>query len=826
LAKASKNNSEPTAGSSEYGVSAEFEPDVPSREAVLRVLREAASDLTPRALGKALGVKYPFSEGLLRRLQAMQRDGQVVADAKGRLSAVASSHFISGRVQGHRDGFGFLIRDDGQADLFLPPREMLKVWHGDRVSVRQEGMWRDKPQAVIVEVLERRTHQLVGRFLRENGVPVMVPEDQRIKRDVLLAAGETGGAQPGQIVVVEIVRQPMRHAQPLGRVVEVLGQVDDPGMEIEIAVRKFDVPVAFSEATHAEAAALPEAVRKKDLQGRVDLRDLPFITIDGEDARDFDDAVYCERVNLGSEQRRRAGWRLLVAIADVSHYVTPTSSLDADALERGTSVYFPRRVIPMLPEALSNGLCSLNPQVDRLALVCDMVLPEKGSKAGEVTAYQFYPAVIRSHARTTYTDVWAALQQPTGPATKALGDLYENVKDLHALYQLLHAARSKRGAMDFDTVETRIVCNPLGRIERIEPSERNDAHRLIEACMLAANTCAADFIRRNKRLGLYRVHEGPTADRLTSLRDYLKLLGLTLDGGDAPTPQDYMQMLAQARQRPDYPVIQTMCLRSMQQAIYSPEESGHFGLAYAHYAHFTSPIRRYPDLLMHRVIKSILNRQRYVPRLPGMEERGDGRVNDQEKSVSTQALAREHERSVWEQLGVTLSARERRADEASRDVEIWLKCWFIKEYVGEVFSGRVTGVTNFGLFITLDTLFVEGLVHVSELGSDYFQYVEASHELRGERTGVRYRLTDPVQVQVARVDLESRRIDFKLVKGTSFKALKKGMKADSSPADSARRSKKAASTKPAALKKTTARQRRAEEKRSAKKAKPVAKKRR
>jgi len=414
--------------------------------------------------------------------------------------------------------------------------------------------------------------------------------------------------------------------------------------------------------------------------------------------------------------------------------------------------------------------------------------------------------------------VWAALQQPDGPAARALGELYGRVADLHALHQLLHAARTRRGAMDFDTTETRIVCNPLGRIERIEPVQRNDAHRLIEACMLAANTCAADFIKRNKRMGLYRVHDGPTADRLNSLRDYLKLLGLTLPGGDAPATQDYMQLLAQARQRPDWQVIQTMCLRSMQQAVYSPDESGHFGLAYEHYAHFTSPIRRYPDLLMHRVIKSILDKKHYLPHLPELEALPAKTAARAAVKIPPQTRARAHERSVWEHLGAVLSARERRADEASRDVEVWLKCWFIKEYVGEVFSGRVTGVTHFGLFITLDTLFVEGLVHVSELGSDYFQYSEALHELRGERTGVRYRLTDPVQVQVARVDLEARRVEFKLVKGTSFKTLQTGMKKEAANLDAKPpRGKKAASTKPAALKKTTARQRRLEEKRSAKK---------
>ncbi|MCB5363246.1 ribonuclease R [Pusillimonas sp. CC-YST705] len=805
MAKSSKSNTQnnkPSAGSSPYDepvLPPDFDPDVPSREAIMQVLRDAADALTPRALAKALGAKYPFSVGLSRRLGAMERDGQLTQDARGKVQAVAKSNFIAGRVQGHRDGFGFLLRDDRGPDLFLSPREMLKVLHGDRVLVRQDGEYRGKPEAAIVEVLERRTNKLVGRFLRESGAYIVVPEDQRIKHDILVTPSDAGGADSGQVVVVEILQQPTRHTQPLGRVVEVLGAIDDPGMEIEIAVRKFDVPVEFSDQTRKEAAKLPETVRRGDLKGRVDLRDAPFITIDGEDARDFDDAVYCEPVELGTGQRKRPGWRLLVAIADVSHYVTPGSGLDADAFERGTSVYFPRRVIPMLPESLSNGLCSLNPDVDRLALVCDMVIPQKGAKAGVVSAYQFYPAVIRSHARTTYTDIWAALQQPTGPAAQSLGERFEHVSHLYTLYQLLQDSRAKRGAIDFDTVETRIVCNPLGRIERIVPYERNDAHKLIEECMLAANTCAADFTRRNRRTGLYRVHEGPTPDKLRNLREYLRTLGLHLEGGDEPSTKDYMQLLEQARHRPDYAVLQTMCLRSMQQAIYSPEESGHFGLAYEQYAHFTSPIRRYPDLLMHRVIKSILDKRQYVPQVPDAE--------------ALEGLPpKERDRSIWEQLGLVLSARERRADDASRDVEAWLKCWFVKEHVGEVFSGRVTGVAAFGLFITLDTLFVEGMVHVSELGSDYFQYNDSLHELRGERTGMRYRLTDAVQVQVARVDLEARRIDFRLVKGTTFKALQKDI--SSAEEESPRRVKRAASTKPAALKGTTARQRRADEKRS------------
>lgn len=800
MSKRSKksNNVEIIAGAMD--LPPDFDPDVPSRETIMQQLRGFGKPMALEALARAVGAGVPLSVGFERRLRAMERDGQIFINRQGKVQLNTKLEFIAGKVQGHRDGFGFLLREDGGPDLFLPQREMLKVLHGDRVLAKIEGEYRGKLEGTIVEVLERRTNSLVGRFLRERGACIVVPEDQRIKRDILIPVQEINGAEHGQVVTVEIIQQPTRHTQPLGRVVEVLGEIDDPGMEIEIAVRKFGVPHEFSEGAQAQAARLPDTVQPAEIKGRIDLRDVPFITIDGEDARDFDDAVFCMPVNLGTEKRRRAGWRLLVAIADVSHYVRPGDAIDADALERGTSVYFPRRVIPMLPEALSNGICSLNPDADRLVLVCDMVIAGSGQKAGQITAYQFYEAVIHSHARCTYTQVWESLQQPNGPAANAMGDLLPHVHDLHELYQLFAAARVKRGAIDFDTVETRIVCTPLGRIERIEATVRNDAHKLIEECMLAANTCAAEFMTRNKRHGLYRVHEGPTPEKLQTLRAYLNTVGLSLDGGDDPSTEDYARLVLQARGRPDYEIIQTMCLRSLQQAIYSPEQSGHFGLSYEHYAHFTSPIRRYPDLLTHRVIKGILAGKRYVPKVDDV--------------AAAMVLPGDNpEEAAWEKLGLVLSAAERRADDASRDVEAWLKCWFIKEHVGEVFSGRVTGVAPFGLFITLDTLFVEGMVHVSELGSDYFQYNESAHELRGERTGMRYRLTDSVQVQVARVDLEARRIEFRLVKGTSFKSL-----LASGQPEAPRRVKKAASAKPEALKGTTASQRRAEAKRSARKA--------
>ncbi len=779
-----------------YELPPDFDPDTPTREVILAGLREDADGLTMQALAKKLGLGKEITVGFERRVRAMERDGQLLISPEGKIRKNNQTGFIAGKVLGHRDGFGFLQRDDGQPDLFLSPREMAKVLHGDHVMVRIVGEYRGKPDASIVEVTARHTSKLVGRFLRERGTFIVVPEDQRIKHDILIPNGDQGEAEPGQVVTVEITQQPERHRQPLGRVIEVLGEIDDPGMEIEIAVRKFEVPVDFSEKALKQAARIPAKVKPSEYKGRVDLRDVPFITIDGEDARDFDDAVYCERVDIGTGKRSRWAWRLLVAIADVSHYVRSGDALDEDALERGTSVYFPRRVIPMLPESLSNGICSLNPSVDRLVMVCDMVVLADGAKSGTVSAYQFYEAVIHSHARTTYSDIWSALQQPTGPAATQIQHVLEPVQNLYSLYRLLAERRTARGAIDFDTVETKIVCNPLGRIERIEPLVRNDAHKLIEECMLAANTCAADFIARSRRNGLYRVHEGPTPPKLEALREYLRSLGLTLEGGDEPTSADYAKVVAAARGRSDFAVIQTMCLRSMQQAIYSPEKTGHFGLAYSQYAHFTSPIRRYPDLLVHRVIKGILKGERYIPAID--EDPGDAAL-----PASKRDFAR------WEKLGALLSARERRADEASKDVEAWLKCWFVKEHVGEEYSGKISGVTSFGLFVTLDTLYVEGLVHVSELGADYFQYNETSNELRGERTGLRYRLTDAVQVQVARVDLEARRIEFRLVKGVGYKAVKA---AAEGAEPSERPIKKAASTKPLALKGTTASQRRASQK--------------
>ena len=672
---------------------------------------------------------------------------------------------IEGSVQGHRDGFGFVVRDDGEADIFLPPNEMRAVLHKDRVRVRITGQdKRGRPEGRVLEIIERPPQPLIGRLLQEGGVWLVAPEDKRLGQDILIPANALGAAQSGQVVVVALTEPPALYGQPVGRITEVLGEVDDPGMEIEIAVRKYGVPHEFSDACLAQAKKLPEKVRALDKKQRIDLTDIPLVTIDGEDARDFDDAVYCEPAKVG----RGKGWRLLVAIADVSHYVQTGSAIDIDAYDRATSVYFPRRVIPMLPEKLSNGLCSLNPEVERLCMVCDMLV----SAQGEVTAYQFYPAVMFSHARFTYTEVAAILSNTRGPEAQRRQARVADLLNLQDVYRALLGARGRRGAVDFETTETQIVCSENGRIEKIVPRTRTEAHRLIEEAMLAANVCSADFIAQGGQPGLYRVHEGPTPEKIDILRGFLKSLGVNQSVSDDPSTMEFQRIAEATKERPDAQQIHTMLLRSMQQAIYTPINSGHFGLAYEAYTHFTSPIRRYPDLLTHRVIRAILAGQRYqLPTLPTpgeahakLAKRLAERVQEpRQRPRKAAGAASVAESQAWEAAGLHCSANERRADEASRDVESWLKCQYMREHLGEEYSGQVSAVTSFGIFVTLDALYVEGLVHITELGGEYFRFDEARQELRGERSGVRYALGTRVQVQVSRVDLDGRKIDFRLI---------------------------------------------------------------
>jgi len=667
-------------------------------------------------------------------------------------------------VQGHRDGHGFLIRDDGDGDIFLPPNEMRAVLHKDRVKVRIVRQDRKgRPEGRVVEITERPAHPIIGRLLNEGGIWIVAPEDKRYGQDILIPKVGIGTGKPGQVVVVELTEPPALFGQPVGRVKEVLGEIDDPGMEIDIAVRKYSVPHEFSAACLELARELPDKVRPQDTKDRIDLTDIPLVTIDGEDARDFDDAVYCEPAKIGKTK----GWRLLVAIADVSNYVATGSAIDIDAYDRATSVYFPRRVIPMLPEKLSNGLCSLNPEVERLCMVCDMLITAKG----DIHAYQFYPAVMYSHARFTYTEVAAILANTRGPEAIKRKARVNDLLNLHDVYRALLASRSVRGAIDFETTETQIICDDNGRIDKIVPRVRTEAHRLIEEAMLAANVCSADFIQTSKHPGLFRVHEGPTPEKKDLLRNYLKALGLPYTVSDEPKPSEFQHIAQATKERPDAQQIHTMLLRSMQQAIYTPINSGHFGLAYEAYTHFTSPIRRYPDLLVHRVIKAILAHKKYqLPALPlpgeahaklakRLQKNKSGTQIDDAPRIKMSPA----EQQAWEAAGLHCSANERRADEASRDVEAWLKCKYMREHLGEEYSGVVTSATSFGIFVTLVTLYVEGLVHITELGGEYFRFDEARQELRGERTGIRYAIGTRVQIQVSRVDLDGRKIDFRLV---------------------------------------------------------------
>ncbi len=693
---------------------------LPSREFVLEVMAEQGAPLAPEVLAKLLDITEDETDIFARRLRAMEREGQIMRNRRGALCVVEKLDLIKGRVEGHPDGFGFLIPDDGSPDLFLGPKEMQKVLHGDRAMAREiMPARRGRREAVLVEVLEHVNTRLVGRLLVEHGILFVVAENKRISQDIMLPQGADMGARPGQVVMVEIIEQPSLHVKPMGRVVEVLGDYGDPGMEIEIALRKHDLPHQFSAEVEGLCKKLPKKVLKKDFAGREDIRHLPLVTIDGETARDFDDAVYCAPDGKG--------FRLLVAIADVSHYVEGGDALDQEALNRGNSVYFPRRVIPMLPEVLSNGLCSINPEVERLCMVCEMGIDSRG----DIEEYRFYPGVMFSHARLTYNQVAAMLESPQGTEARACKKLLPHIQDLQALFKLLVKARAKRGAIDFETIETQMIFNEQGKIERIVPVRRNDAHRLIEECMLAANVCASDFLQGYAHPALYRVHEGPTPEKLEALHEFLREFGLRLGGGDDPHAKDYAKLLGQIRERPDAQLLQTVMLRSLRQAVYSPENVGHFGLAYESYTHFTSPIRRYPDLLVHRAIKAVLDKKTYRP--------GD-----------------------WGKLGEHCSTTERRADEATRDVESWLKCYFMQDKVNESFHGTISGVTGFGIFVALDDIYVEGLVHVSELGSDYFHFEAAKHQMIGERTGKRFRLGDRARVKVVRVDMDTTRIDFVL----------------------------------------------------------------
>jgi ribonuclease R len=697
-----------------------YEKPLPSRELILKVMADQGVPLSITKLNELLEIASDESEAFNKRIRAMERQGQIMRNRKDDFCISEKLNLIPGRIQGHADGFGFLIPDQGGDDIFLSSREMMQVLHNDRVMVQTIGQDRKgRPEGKVIEILERKNETLVGRVVQGQGVTIVAAEDKRINQDFLIPYHFDMDAKPGQIVVIEITAQPSFKSRPMGKVIQILGNYADSGMEIEIALRKHQLPYNFSQETIEIAESFSKKVTEKDFKGRIDVRDLSLITIDGETARDFDDAVYAESIDKN--------WRLVVAIADVSFYVQPDKILDKEAFERGNSVYFPRRVIPMLPEALSNGLCSLNPHVDRLCMICDMMIDQQG----KVISYKFYPSVMESKARMTYTDVSTLLNETSPELTEKYKAIIPHIKNLDSVYKILTKQRHARGAIEFASSETIMIFNDQGKIDRIEPVIRNEAHRIIEECMLAANVCAANFLIEHEHPALYRIHEGPTEERLENLQIFLAEFGFMLGGGDKPSIKDYATVIEKIKGRPDEHLLQTVLLRSMQQAVYSPDNIGHFGLAYEAYAHFTSPIRRYPDLLIHRAIKATLEKKK----MPAAN---------------------------WNVLGQHCSMTERRADDATRDVSSWLKCYYMQDKIGEIYEGTVAGVTSFGLFVSIDGIYIEGLLHVTELGNDYFTYDKARHAMVGERSHVIYRLGDRLKVKLVRVDLELSKIDFSL----------------------------------------------------------------
>lgn len=699
---------------------------IPSREYIMQILEEFGRPISRHQLFDALGLHNEHKQDSLGfRLKAMLRDGQIMQDRRGRFCLMQKINLRRGTVQGHPDGYGFFVPDEGGQDMILSAKEMKTVMHGDIVLAYQVGMdKRGRPEGKIHEVIEHANLTVVGRFFTEHGVSFVFPDSKRLTQDISIPHEFINGAKNGQMVLVELIAFPNKRTQAIGKIIHVLGEHMAPGMEIQVALYAHGIPFEWPEDVTTEVSKISLQVPESDIKGRADLRELPFVTIDGEDAKDFDDAVYCIK-------KPRGGFQLYVAIADVSHYVKIDSALDKEAARRGNSVYFPGKVIPMLPEALSNGLCSLNPKVDRLCMVAEMSI----SQDGKISRSRFYRAVIHSKARLTYTQV--AQWFDTGAADKSHQALWPMLETLHQLYQVLLVTRKLRGAMDFETTETRIEFDENKKIKCIVPVIRNDAHKLIEECMLAANVCTARYLEKAEIPTLYRVHAAPEEDKMTALRQFLGELGLQLTGGKKPSPKDFQKTMNQIENRPDKHLIETVMLRSLKQAQYVEANEGHFGLAYSAYTHFTSPIRRYPDLLIHRAIGHILDKHPVV-----------------EFHYSHDDMNR---------LGKHASMTERRADEATREVITWLKCEYMQDKLGQVFKGRISAVTGFGIFVELDDIFVEGLVHVTSLTSDYYTFDSVKHRLIGTRGGRVYHLGDKMTVLVARVDLDERKIDFEPV---------------------------------------------------------------
>jgi ribonuclease R len=699
----------------------------PGREAILALMESRGRPLKRKDIVTALDVRSDDSREILRRrLRAMVNDGQLVKNRRGAYGLAVKMDLVPGRVSAHRDGFGFVIPDAGGDDLYLSPRNMRTVLHGDRVLASVVGVDnRGRREGVIREILERAHEVIVGRFVEESGIALVVPDNPKITQDVLIPLPDTGGARPGQIVVAAIVRQPGERKPPMGRIVEVLGRAGAPGMAAKIALQDFGIPHEWPPGVEEEARNFGKSVPRERIEGRKDLRNMPLVTIDGADARDFDDAVFASR--------RGNGWQLLVAIADVSAYVKPGSGLDDEALERGTSVYFPNRVIPMLPEALSNGLCSLKPGEDRLCLACDMAVNDEG----RITRTRFVAGVMRSHARLTYDQVWHYLESGNLEHHEKHAAVRKNLDDLHGLYKILRKARLRRGAIDFESQEVRFAFDGKGMVSELLNLERNDAHKLIEECMILANVEAARHLLGSGIPAPFRVHAPPPELKVEALVRFLNGQGIRPGWKDHPAPRDFERIVQQIQDRPDEKLIMAVLLRSQSLAAYKVANEGHFGLALEAYAHFTSPIRRYPDLLVHRAIH-----HRLAHGTVANFTYGAGQM---------------------ERLSERCSANERRAEDASRNVDERLKCIYMERHVGDEFDGLVSGVTSFGLFVELDYGAVNGLIHVTGLPNDYYHFEPDAHRLTGERRGLVFQLADRLRVRVASVNISDRKVDFELV---------------------------------------------------------------
>ena len=723
--------------------SGRYEHPIPSRQFILDVLGEAGQPMGFDGVCTRLGVKdRAVRQALSKRLGAMVRDGQLLLNRAEEYCLLDRLQLVVGVVSGHKDGFGFLRPEAGGDDVFLAYRQMRQVMHGDRIAVRVSGVdSRGRKEGALVEVLERRTRQVAGRFSFESGVGFIQPDNSRISHRIVIPANACGGAKSGDLVVAEIVEPPTAHADPVGRVTQILPETGAAGTAIELAIASHGLSQEFPAAALREARRFGKTVPTSTEGGRVDVRELPLVTIDGEDARDFDDAVYAEAT--------RGGFRLLVAIADVSHYVAPGSALDAEARERATSVYFPGRVIPMLPEQLSNHLCSLMPDVERLCMVCDMNVTGEG----KVTRARFYPGLMRSSARLTYSRVAAALVERDPSMRRELAAALPVLETLHEVYHALRRHREARGALDFEAPEVKVLVDDSGQVTDIRAFPRNDAHRLIEECMIAANVEAAKFLKKHRMPALFRIHGVPEEDRIADLKRFLAMRGVHLETGQELEPARLQKVLQQVADRPDAAVLENAIIRSLPQALYQPLNIGHFGLALSEYVHFTSPIRRYPDLLVHRAIRHAIS--------------------------GGTAADFEHPAKEMEVLGQECSLRERKADEAARSVVAFLKCEFMKDRVGEEFDAVATGVTDFGVFVQLKQWQVDGLVHVTSLPRDYFRFHEDDRMLVGERSGQRYGIGDELRVRLIRVDPAERKIDFELVEklGSAFHPRRRERKA-------------------------------------------------